>query len=224
MENNKNEEFDLDKELMPIRVKNIQLAYARKKEIEEALEKAKLQRQTKEAKVIGLAAVLTAVGIGIGIAMIPPKNPPLPQPSNEVTQMMEDNKVIIDTYYTVVDGDSLSLIADNMGISVKDIQRENNMEPEETLIIPNQKLRLSYEINTEELNNCTNRIKVNGKSLEEIAIEYGTTAETLLRLNSDSVKRTHDDNYTYNGYEINADTIIVPDFIAIRDGIKGYQR
>ena len=224
MENNKKEEIDLEKELLPIRVKNIQLNYQRYKDLQESLRLAKIDRRKKEGKVIGgvLATIIAVGGIGIGIAAAH-KGPTIPT-NVEISAMMENPKIVIDRYYTVVNGDSLSLIADNTGIPVSDIQQENNMEPEETLILPNQQLRLSYEIDSNDLNKYTDQISVNGRSLEEIASEYGTTAETLLRLNEGSVVRTHNADYTVIDYKINSDTIKVPNFIYIKDSIKGYQK
>ena len=224
MENGKKEQIDLEKELMPIRVKNIKLNYQRYKDIQESLKKAKIDRKKKEGKIIGgsLAAIIAVAGIGIATAKT--HKDPTANTNAEVSIMMEDSKFVIDRYYTVVDGDSLSLISDNTGVPINDIRQENSMEATDTLIFPNQKLRLSYEINSEDLQYCTDQVKVNGKTLEEIASEYGTTAETLLRLNENSVVRTHNEDYSIINYEINSDTIMVPNFVSIKDGVKGNQK
>ena len=224
--NNNNNDFDLDKELMPIYIKNIKLAYYRKKEMAEALERAKLDRQRKEGMIIGGAAALAAIiGISVGATMIPKIKTDTPTIA-EVTEMTEETKTLISRYYVVKSGENLYSISEKIGVSIDDLKRENGMETKDTTIFPEQRLRISYYVNSSDLDSYTETIIVNGKTLKEIADEYTTSEETLYRLNPDSIVMSHNENYTSITYTIKSDTIRVPNYIALRemDQSKGRQK
>ena len=226
MENNKNNNFDLDKELMPVYVRNIKINYLKQKELAEAKERAKIEREKKEGFIVGGAAVLAAIiGISIGASISSNIDKRDSQQRNvEVSHMMEDSKVLVVRYYKVQTGDNLYSISEKTGIPIDDIRKENGMDATETLIFPDQRLSLSYYINSEDLDRCTEKVVVNGQTAKEIADAFDISEESLQRLNPNSIIMNHNEDYTSISYTITSDTIAIPNFMAIKEGVKGPQK
>ena len=89
---------------------------------------------------------------------------------------------VIDTIYTVQSGDSLYTIASQFGVTVEDLQKENNLESSQ-LSIGQQLVIPRVNITTLSNSGTTYTVK-SGDSLYKIAQQYGVTVNDLIRINN----------------------------------------
>ena len=226
---NKKEEFDLDKELIPQYVKNIKTNYERRKEIFESLEKAKAERERKEGYIVGGAvAIAVIVGIGIGIALLNTDFESGKKQTTQTTEIAQNSNITIYRTYQVKKDDNLYSIYEKTGIPVKDIQLQNDIKGD--LIYPGESLFLVYTIDKGDLDACTERVVVGDMSLEEIASSYDTSVYTLVALNPDTIVPVNNTvtsdgiQYIETTYVINGNTILAPNYPNIIEHSKGMKR
>ena len=180
------------------------------KQYANVLEKCKLNRQESNRKALGYIAVGLAaavagtcvIGITINVLNKDKKD-------DEVKTMMSetDEDITLTQNYEVVFLDNLTTISNRTGISVEDIQRDNNIANANKIYV-GQRLELNYSVSPEDLKYYTESISVEGKYISQIAGEYNTTIKTLCDLNKESIINNGDGTYT-----IISDTILVPNFI-----------
>ena len=191
-----NEEFNLDKELMDIRVKNIQLERIRRQELEEKLRHYKLVKRAQIGIAVGLATVIT---LGSMAAAYWRKHRGLnPTPHPVVTE--EDGKIELSRSYVIKYGDTLTSISRQTGIPISKIAEDNHIDNPNKIGM-NHHLMLNYSIDPADLEYYTESVDLNGKSLPQIAADYDTTVNTLININGESLTEE-------------TDTILVPNFIS----------
>lgn len=192
MENN-NEEFDLDKELMEIRVRNIQIQRMKRQELEEKLRHYKLQRIKQNAIAIGLLSAITIAG---GAAAYSRSHVNIKPTTPVVTEA--DGRIQLTRTYTIQFGDTLSGLSNKTGIPISQIKEDNDIDNPNRIYM-NQNIVLNYRVDLEDIEYYTQKVDMAGKSYSEIADEYNTTINTLIEINAEGVKD---------------DTILVPKFIS----------
>lgn len=115
-----------------------------------------------------------------------------------------DDRIIMVRYYEVQEGDTLSELSEECGISMESIKEYNDMDG--TWLYTGDVLALEYMIKPSELEYYTQRIDTEGMSIDAIADIYDTDIETILDINDNIV--VTDDEYKFVG-----DTVLVPNFI-----------
>ena len=180
------------------------------KQYANVLEKCKLNRQESNRKALGYIAVgLAAAVAGTCVIGITINALNKDKKDDEVKTMMSetDEDITLTQNYEVVFLDNLTTISNRTGISVEDIQRDNNIANANKIYV-GQRLELNYSVSPEDLKYYTESISVEGKYISQIAGEYNTTIKTLCDLNKESIINNGDGTYT-----IISDTILVPNFI-----------
>lgn len=131
--------------------------------------------------------------------------------SSETTQEVAySSTMVLNRKYRFQFGDTLSQIAENVGVRQSVIQRVNDID-NPSLIQQGRTISIPYEINSEDLQYYVQSVNTEGRSLYDIASEYETDADTIARLNEEAIM-------TVNGsYVITSDTILVPNFITISE-------
>lgn len=122
--------------------------------------------------------------------------------------MFEEPTIKMTQYYEVEKGDTLSEISTNSGIKVYEIQDANNRIGTDKIYI-GETLILNHTIDREDLHYYTITIPAKGMLCSELAKQYRTDEETIIRLNKEAVA------YINSGYTILTDTAVVPNFITI---------
>lgn len=125
----------------------------------------------------------------------------------------KDNDIEVTRNYMVKSGDTLIGISKKSGMSVDDIKEENNLNSD--IILPNQKLKLIYTINSDDINYVTDSISVDNRNIYEIAGEYDTDAKSIYALNKESIEKVINNN-TIN-YVVLSDTLLVPNYKTPKD-------
>lgn len=115
--------------------------------------------------------------------------------------------VTLNRNYTVRAGDTLTGISENSGTSINTLKRLNGIKQDSSIIQLHQQLKVPYRIATDDLEYYTTTTTTSGKTLSEIASEYETDIETLVKLNEGAISLVGD---TYLAY---TDEIIVPKYI-----------
>jgi len=109
--------------------------------------------------------------------------------STETTQVTDtinnEEQTQLTRYYTIKDGDNLSVLAYNAGISIEKLQKINDIKGQ--IIYTGDQIRIPYNINESDLYYYTEVIDVEGRSLREIADLYETDIATLKRLNTTAI-------------------------------------
>lgn len=189
-----NEEFDLDKELMDVRVRRIQEERKRRQDLEEKLESYKIKRIKQTGLAIGLAGAIAVTGIGFSIGR---SHMGIKPTTTVITE--NDETVTLARNYTVQFGDTLTAISRQTGIPISQIQQDNDI-PNPNDIKMNEKLLLNYSVNIDDLDYYTQTINMDGKSLAALAAEYNTTVNTIIEINGGKIDEL-------------SNTILVPNFI-----------
>ncbi len=149
---------------------------------------------------------------------------PFPTPETTITQetttetevnetvdiVYEEPTIQMTQYYEVVKGDTLSRISTETGVMVYEIQDMNNRIGSDKIYI-GETLILPRTIDREDLHYFTITIPAKGMSCAELAKEYRTDEETIIRLNKEAVA------YINTGYIILTDTAVVPNFITVEE-------
>lgn len=173
----------------------------------------------------GTAVALTLVILITGIASLGNDGPVI-LPDNDITtsetgkpneedssnlgiafeEEQQQEQITIKKYHTIKFGETLSEIAEHYGIRMSKIQNENNIKSPH-LIQQGQTLTITYTYNIDDFDYFTNAITVEeGKSVKDIAEEYGTDVATIIALNQDAI-------VMYEGsYYIISSEINVPNF------------
>lgn len=173
----------------------------------------------------GTAVVLTLFVLITGIASLG-NDEPVVLPGSDITtsetgktndedssnlgmvfeEEQQQEQITIRKYHTIKYGETLSEIADHYGIRMSKIQKENNIKSP-NLIQQGQTLTITYTYNLDDFDYFTNAITVEeGKSVKDIAEEYGTDVATIIALNQDAI-------VMYEGsYFIISSEINVPNF------------
>lgn len=129
------------------------------------------------------------------------RSPETVQTGDEQTE----KQTVLTRYYVIKDGDNLSTLAYDAGISVDKLQRMNGIEG--SIIYSGDKIRIPYNINESDLGYYAEMIDVEGRSLKEIADLYETDIQTLKELNGNAIGEV-------DGYDsILTNQIFVPNFI-----------
>lgn len=115
--------------------------------------------------------------------------------------------VTLNRNYTVRAGDTLTGISENSGTSINTLKRLNGIKQDSSIIQLHQQLKVPYRIARDDLEYYTTTTTTSGKTLSEIASEYETDIETLVKLNEGAISLVGD---TYLAY---TDEIIVPKYI-----------
>lgn len=108
--------------------------------------------------------------------------------------------------YEVGAGDTLSQLAEDSGTSMSDIKKLNGLESD--LLYYKDEIEVPYVIDKEDLQYYTMTIPTNGKSIQDLAVEYETDIDTLYKLNEEAITNVSDT------YIIISDNILVPNFIS----------
>lgn len=123
----------------------------------------------------------------------------------ETVQDISEDQTQLTRYYTIKDGDNLSSLAYDAGISVEKLAKINGIEG--SIIYTGDKIKVPYNISESDLVYYAEMVDVEGRSLDEIAKLYETDVQTLMVLNGNAIG-------TENGYqEALTDQIFVPNFI-----------
>ena len=153
----------------------------------------------------GLALVLASAIVVTGAYAIYKHNQEISMDPTAIEQ--SDNSICLTRYYTVTRNDTLSEISANTGISVDRIQRENNID-NANMINMNHRLVLNYYISPENIEYYTQEANVEGLTIYQVADEYHTDVDTLVKLNSEAIEVGEDGTY-----HILSNTLAVPNFI-----------
>lgn len=129
--------------------------------------------------------------------------------SEELTEENSELEITLNRKYEVVQGDTLSEIAQDSGNSVDRIKYENNLDSD--LIYIGEKLTIPYTISKENINYYTDTIPVGNKKIQDIASEYETDIKTIISLNKEAILEQGDN------YIILSNQIIVPKFITRKE-------
>lgn len=107
--------------------------------------------------------------------------------------------------YVIQSNDTLSSLARDAGITVKELKQYNSLYDD--LIIDGKHLYIPYKVAKEDLQYYTNTYSIDGWNLYDVAKEVGTTVETLKLLNDEAIEEI-------NGVYVNISNILVlPNFI-----------
>lgn len=153
----------------------------------------------------GLALVLAGAIAVTGAYAIYKHNQEISMNPTAIEQ--SENSICLTRYYTVTRNDTLSDISANTGISVDRIQRENNID-NANMINMNHRLVLNYYISPENIEYYTQTASVEGLTLYQVADQYHTNVDTLVKLNSEAIEVSEDGTY-----HILSNTLTVPNFI-----------
>lgn len=122
----------------------------------------------------------------------------------------EEPEVIMNEYYEVVSGDTLSGISTRTGVKVHDIMEANGIINKELIRI-GDKLVLPYVIDRDDLQFYTITVPAKGISCRELAKKYNTDEATIRMLNQEAIA------YVGTEYVILTDTAVVPNFISVEE-------
>lgn len=125
--------------------------------------------------------------------------------------------ITLDKIYEVQPKDTLSELAEKVGISMSDIEIENHLDV--NLLYIGQKLALPYEVDESELYDYIKLVDVDDMSIKEIAAKYETNVETLEKLNEEYIVFDYDTQKLVS----TTSTILVPDFSKIEKEKENYQ-
>jgi len=137
------------------------------------------------------------------------------QPSDTTSTMDDDTMVayttttVLSRNYEVRGGDTLSQLAYDSGTTVDTLKEINGLSSSNIQIGSN--LKVPYEINNEDLQYYTLSISTEGASIYDIAKEFETDADTIYRLNKESIQMVE------GAYVILSDRVLVPNFITKDD-------
>jgi curved DNA-binding protein CbpA/LysM repeat protein len=126
---------------------------------------------------------------------------------NEVNTSLDSN-ITLTREYTVKAGDTLSQLEYDSGTGMTKINTINGYKYDNKNLYVGQVMEIPYKIKSEDLQYYTGIVEVGNRSLSDIALEYETTIDTLIKLNKDSIEVIED-----SAYIILSDSLIVPDFI-----------
>lgn len=162
-------------------------------------------------KIVLVATLLSAIVIVCGIYIIvtsAKKTKPVDPDETSKTIPIDGNRIRVVRNYVVKYNDTLIGLSEMSGMSVSDIKKENNLSSD--LIKINQKLDLTYTINSDDIKYCTDSIDVNGRNIYDIAGLYDTTAQSIYNLNKESIQKVVKDASI--SYIILSDTLLVPNY------------
>lgn len=124
----------------------------------------------------------------------------------------ENTKITLTRNYTVRGGDTLSDLSYESGSSIQAINNMNGFSEDNQTIYYKDTMKIPYIVNSEDLQYYIQTVNVNNKSLSDIASDFDTDVETLIRLNPEAIETVQG-----NVYIIISDTLIVPNFISKDD-------
>jgi LysM repeat protein len=173
-------------------------------------------RNRNMAGVVLSAVILTNIIGGTSVKTAPVPDLPVTTIEETVDEEMstietaqENTTIILTRNYTVQGGDTLSALSYESGSSMAAINNMNGYSNDNDRIYYKDTMKIPYAVNLEDLQYYTQTITVNNKSLSDIADDFNTDVETLIRLNSEAIETIQG-----SGYIIMSDTLIVPNFIS----------
>lgn len=116
---------------------------------------------------------------------------------------------VLNRNYKVGWGDMLSQLACDSGTSVRTIKEINDLSSD--CINVGIILKIPYKISNEDLQYYTLSIPTEGRSIYDIANEFETDADTIYRLNKESIQVVE------GAYIILSDRVLVPNFITQKE-------
>lgn len=173
-----------------------------------------LKREERERKLLATRIALKLATLGIagtiavaGMVIITGrKNTRIDPYTNRQTIAYDDSRITLTRKYTIRFNDTIDGLAASTGIPKEDIIYDNHID-NPNLIQMDHHLVLNYSIDPEDIKYYTQSVKVEGRSLSQIAGEYDTTVNTLMTLNESAIE---------DGMII-SDTILVPNFITQKE-------
>ncbi len=178
-----------------------QLSKLRHRKGESFLDYSMRNRRNFAAFLVGFSLFTTSILNKIEKETYTNRSPETIQTVDEQTE----EKIVLTRYYVIKDGDNLSTLAYDAGISIESLQKMNGIEG--NIIYSGDKIRIPYNVSESDLGYYAEMIDVEGRSLEEIAALYETDIQTLKELNGNAIGKV-------DGYDsILTNQIFVPNFI-----------
>ena len=182
---------------------------------EDSVPKYVFRNRNLAAAALAVALMASMPGGGEDIQAFPTPDVTIEQTQEQTDQttvdetmgiVYEEPVIQMTQFYEVVQGDSLSEISTRTGVKVYEIQDANNRYGTDK-IYTGETLILNYNIDREDLHYYTITIPAKGLTCAELAKQYRTDEETIIRLNKEAVA------YINTGYTVLTDTAVVPNFI-----------
>lgn len=129
--------------------------------------------------------------------------------NTERPELMIGTETLLMRKHLVHVNDTFYSLAWNAGITVEELEKINNYSDNNLLY--GTIVNVPYKVAEKDLKHYIKMASVDNKSIKELADEYETDIETLLRLNSEAIEKQ---NGTYN---ILSSTITVPNFITRKE-------
>lgn len=182
---------------------------------EDSVPKYVFRNRNLAAAALAVALMASMPGGGEDIQAFPTPDVTIEQTQEQTDQttveetmgiVYEEPVIQMTQFYEVEQGDSLSEISTRTGVKVYEIQDANNRYGTDK-IYTGETLILNYNIDREDLHYYTITIPAKGLTCAELAKQYRTDEETIIRLNKEAVA------YINSGYTVLTDTAVVPNFI-----------
>lgn len=130
-----------------------------------------------------------------------------PTPTSSIIESKNNREILLTEVHRVKAGDTLSGLSSDSNTKIDAIKRINGLTSDTIYI--SQELNVPYYIKEADLEYYTQKAEVGEKSIYELAREYDTDVETIIRLNPEALEKIGP-----NQYIILSDSIVVPKFIS----------
>lgn len=116
-----------------------------------------------------------------------------------------EDQFMLNKVHIVVSGDTLSKLSRESNTTINAIKRENNLSTNDIYI--GDIIKIPYYVDENDMQYYTKVVYPGNRSVNEIAVDYLTDVDTIMRLNNEAIDKI-DGEYT-----ILSDTILVPVFL-----------